>query len=331
MKYFLGVDGGGTKTHALIADETGQAVGFARAGTGSWEAVGYDGLTKVLKEACARAIEMAGIRMEDIAGAGMGLAGYDWPSQKQEHLNAIAVAGLTCPLQIVNDAVLGIAAGAEEGWGISVVSGTGCNCRGWSKDHRREGRVVGGANHWSGEAAGGFDILARAMRAVTFEWSKRGPATALSQAFIKHTGAKNLDDFIEGNYVGWYGFEPTMIMLVFEIARAGDPQAIEVMRWAGRELGGMAVGVINQLNLQNEKFDVVLIGSIFDGHPAIQESVGETVHQVAPGARLVRLNVPPVVGGVLLGMESAGLDFHTRRPRLIESTEKILSLEKEQL
>jgi N-acetylglucosamine kinase-like BadF-type ATPase len=331
MKYFLGVDGGGTKTHALIADEIGQAVGFARAGTGSWEAVGYDGLTEVLKEACARAIEMAGIRMEDIAGAGMGLAGYDWPSQKQEHLNAIALPGLKSAPIIVNDAVLGIAAGAEEGWGVSVVSGTGCNCRGWSKDHRREGRVVGGANHWSGEAAGGFDILARAMRAVTFEWSKRGPATALSQAFIKHTGAKNLDDFIEGNYVGWYGFEPTMIMLVFEIARAGDPQAIEVMRWAGRELGGMAVGVINQLNLQNEKFDVVLIGSIFDGHPAIQESVGETVHQVAPGARLVRLNVPPVVGGVLLGMESAGLDFHTRRPRLIESTEKILSLEKEQL
>jgi hypothetical protein len=91
----------------------------------------------------------------------------------------------------------------------------------------------------------------------------------------------------------------------------------------------MAVGVINQLDLQNENFDIVLIGSIFDGHPAIQESVGETVHQVAPGARLVRLNVPPVVGGVLLGMESAGLDFRTRRPRLIESTEKILKQEKE--
>jgi hypothetical protein len=53
------------------------------------------------------------------------------------------------------------------------------------------------------------------------------------------------------------------------------------------------------------------------------------VHQVAPGARLVRLNVPPVVGGVLLGMEAAGLDFRTRRARLIESTEKILKQEKE--
>ncbi len=329
MKYFLGIDGGGTKTHALIADETGQAVGFAHGGTGTWEGVGYDGLAEVLKEVSTHALDMAGIHMEQIAGAGIGLAGYDWPSQKQDHLNAIAAAGLNVPLQIVNDAALGIAAGAEEGWGVSIGSGTGCNCRGRSKDHLREGRVVGGAGHWSGEAAGGFDILLRAMRAVAFEWDKRGPGTALTPAFIKHVGAKDLDDFIEGNYIGTYGLDPAMIMLTFEIARAGDAQAIDVMRWAGRELGGMAVGVINQLDLQKENFDVVLIGSIFDGHPAIQENVGETVHQVAPGARLVRLNVPPVVGGVVLGMEAAGLDFRTRRARLIVSTEKLLKQDKE--
>lgn len=325
MKYFLGIDVGGTKTHALVADEAGQALGFAHAGTGSWESIGYDGLTGVLKDAIGRTLTMAGLCLDQITGAGMGLAGFDWPSQKQAHLDAIAPLGLQAPVQIVNDAVLGILAGAEEGWGISVVSGTGCNCRGWSKDHRRKARVVGGAGHWSGEAAGGYDILARAMRAVVFEWDKRGPATALSAAFLKHTGAKDLDDLVEGAYVGTYDFDPAMIMLVFEIAHQGDPQALEVMRWAGGELGGMVVGVVNQLDLQKEKFDVVLIGSIFDGHPAIRESLGETVHEVAPGARLVRLDVPPVVGGVLLGMEAAGMDFHSQRQRLIETTDQLLN------
>src|SRR5688572_18569709 len=47
-RYFLGVDTGGTKSHALIADETGRAVGFAQGGTGNHESVGYDGLRKVL-------------------------------------------------------------------------------------------------------------------------------------------------------------------------------------------------------------------------------------------------------------------------------------------
>lgn len=327
MKYFLGIDGGGTKTHALIADETGRAVGFARGGTGTWEGVGYDGLTETLKDVSTRALAMAGLCMDDITGTGVGLAGFDWPSQKQEHLSALKKAGLCSPLQIVNDAVLGISAGAEDGWGVSICSGTGCNCRGRSKDGLREGRVVGGASHWSGEAAGGYDILLRAMRTVTFEWTRRGPPTALTTGFVKATGAKDLDDLIEGYYVGRYNFEASMIMMVFKIACAGDPQAIEVMRWAGQELGGMAVGVINQLNLQEEIFDVVLIGSIFDGHPAIQDSVSEIVHQVSPCARLVRLTAPPVVGGVVLGMETAGMNFRTRRGLLIETTEKLLSLD----
>ncbi|MBI4731108.1 MAG: ATPase [Chloroflexi bacterium] len=325
MRYFLGVDVGGTKTHALVADETGRALGFASAGPGNWEAVGYDGLTCALSEVTSEALAQAGLAISQIAGAGMGLAGFDWPSQKQAHLDAIAPLGLASPPIIVNDTVLGIVAGSEDGWGISVVSGTGCNCRGWSKDHQREGRVVGGASHWSGEAAGGFDILARAMRAINFEWTKRGPATALSQAFLRQTGAQNLDDLIEGVYVGRYNFDPAMILLTFEAARQGDPQALDVMRWAGKELGGMAAGVATQLGLQNDTFDVVLIGSIFDGHPLIAESLGDVIHKTSPGAQLVRLNAPPVVGSVLLGMEAAGVGFHDKRQMLIKSTEQFLN------
>lgn len=329
MNYYLGIDVGGTKTHALLADETGQAVGFAHAGSGNWESVGYDGLTDVLKDVTSRALQMAGINPGSIAGAGLGLAGYDWPSQKEAHLKAVAPLGLRITPHIVNDAVLGIAAGSEEGWGISIVSGTGCNCRGLSKDRRREGRVVGGANHWSGEAAGGFDILLRAMRAVAFEWARRGPPTALSHIFLQNTGAKDLDELIEGAYVGRFALDPSLIMQVFEVAHQGDPQALEVMRWAGTELGGMAIGVANQLDLLDEPFDVVLIGSIFDGHPLISHTIRKTIRREKPGARLIRLRLPPVVGGVLLGMESAGVDFHSRREKLVTSTDKMLNHEKE--
>lgn len=220
--------------------------------------------------------------------------------------------------------MLGILTGSVEGWGISVVSGTGCNCRGWSKDHQREGRVVGGGGYWSGEAAGGFDILARAMRAITFEWVKRGPATALTPAFLQHTGAKDLDDLIEGVYVGRYGFDPSMIMLIFQAAAQGDPQAQEVMHWAGSELGQMAISVINQLELQNETFDVVLIGSIFDGSPILINSLEQTIQTLAPRAKMIRLTAPPVVGGVILGMQEAGLDTRPIRERLLASASDIL-------
>jgi N-acetylglucosamine kinase-like BadF-type ATPase len=324
MSYFLGVDVGGSKTHAVIADETGLALGFGFAGPGSWEGVGYDGLTNTLVNITQQALAMARLDMEQISGAGFGLAGYDWPSQRQAHLDAIRPLKLHCPLEIVNDATLGILAGSAEGWGVSVVSGTGCNCRGWSRDHKREGRMVGGAGYWSGEAAGAYDIVARAMRAVTFEWTKRGPATALTQAFLEKTGARDLDDLVEGTYVGRYFLDSSTVMMVFQVAAQGDQEALDVIRWAGAQLGQMACGVIHQLGLEDEVFDVVLIGSLFDGRPLMAESLRETVQRIAPKARLVRLNVPPVVGGVILGMQEAGLDPRPVREKLVATTKTLL-------
>ena len=325
MKYYLGVDVGGTKTHALVADETGQAVGFGTGGPGNWEGVGYDGLTRVLLDVSARAAQRAGIGIDQIAGAGLGIGGYDWPCERQDHLNAIQPLGLNCPLEVVNDATLGILAGASEGWGVSLVAGSGCNARGWSRDHKRQGRAVGGGGEWSGEYAGGYDIVARAMQAVTFEWLKRGPATALTQVLLEHTGATGLDDLVEGVYLQRFPFEPALVLKIFETARKGDPDAQAVMRWAGRQLGGMAVGVINQLEIQEEHFEVVLIGSLHGGSPIMDQALRKTVRQTAPHAQFVRLTVPPVVGGVLLGMEQAGLNAHARRNKLIGTTNQILN------
>ncbi len=305
MQYFLGVDIGGTKCHALIADEAGHACGLGAGGPGNWEVVGYDGLAEVLQSITRQALAKAQLSIEQIRGAGMGIGGFDWPCQRQQHLDAIAQVGLACPVEIANDAALGIWAGTEEGWGISIVAGSGCNARGISRDHLREGRMVGGNEHWSGEWVGGFGVVHQAMKAVTYEWNCRGPRTALSQAFMTRFGAKDLFDLVEGVYLQRYVFNQHDVLLVFQIAAQGDPAALDVVRAAGKELGEMACGTIRQVGLENEPFDVVLIGSLYDGHPLMAETMRETIHAVAPGARLVRLTVPPVVGGVMMGMNAA--------------------------
>lgn len=325
MRYFLGVDAGGTKTHALLLNEKGESLGFGRGGRGNWEGIGLDGLTKTLQTAVSGALAMAGIGVEQISGAGLGLAGYDWPSQRGMILDAIRPIGLACPLEIVNDATLGIYAGTSAGWGVSVVAGTGCNCRGRGKDLRSEGRVAGGGSRWSGEYAGAGDIIARAMRAVTFEWNKRGPDTALSPAFLSLTGARNLDELVEGVYVGRFKLEAAYVFKVFEIAAQGDPEALNVLRWGGRELGEMACGVIRQLGLENEPVEVVLIGSLYNGHPLMAESLKETVRDVAPLAQFIRFEKPPVIGAALLGLEqSLGAEAYHLRERVIETTSNII-------
>jgi N-acetylglucosamine kinase-like BadF-type ATPase len=318
-RYFLGVDVGATKTHALIAGEDGQVVGFGEAGPGNHEGVGYDGLAAALRTAVAGALARAGISSDRIAGAGFGVGGYDWPSEREPTLRAICKLGLNAPLEAVNDAIIGLLAGAEEGWGVGVVAGTGCNAWGWDRA-RRAGRMTGMG--WQmGEAAGAGELVDEAIRGIARDWSLRGPRTRLTRAFIECTGASDPEDLLEGITLDRYAVDASLAPIVFRVAAEGDAVARQVIEWAGQELGGLTNGVIRQLGFEALIFDVVLVGSLYDGGPLLIEAMRRTIHTVAPAARLVGLTVPPVVGGVLLGMEQAGLDGRAVRRRLIETSQ----------
>ncbi|HEX7393629.1 MAG TPA: BadF/BadG/BcrA/BcrD ATPase family protein [Anaerolineaceae bacterium] len=305
-QYFLGVDIGSTKTHAIIAKETGEVRGFGEAGAGNHEVVGYNGLSHALFTAMSMACDRAQIEPDQICGAGFGVAGYDWPSERESTLQAIATLGLGARVEAVNDAVLGLLAGSEEGWGVTVVSGTGCNCWGWDRSRKRIGRVTGNGISM-GEYGGASELVFKAVQAIAHAWTKRGPSTSLSQAFINHIGAKDIDDFMDGLNTDRYSLEASAAPLVFQTAQEGDPIAIETIRWVGNELGELVNAVIRQLEFEPLEFDLVMVGSMFRGGPLLIDAMQQRVLAIAPGARLVYLNHPPVVGALLLGMEQCGI------------------------
>ncbi len=85
--------------------------------------------------------------------------------------------------------------------------------------------------------------------------------------------------------------------------------AVEVITWAGTELGELACAVIRQIGIQDEAFDLVLSGSLFKMGDMLIDPIIENVHSLAPAARPVRLDVPQVAGAVFLGMEAAASDY----------------------
>lgn len=303
--FYLGVDVGSSKTHALITDQDGHAQGFGEGGPGNHETVGYAGLEQALRTAVDQALANAGLTVKQIRGAGFGVSGYDWPFERGPTLQAIATLGLEAPYEAVNDTILGLLAGTSQGWGVAIVSGSGCNCRGWDQDGR-EGRVTGNGYDW-GEAAGASELMVKARQAIAFEWSQRGPATKLTPAFLEYTDSNNLEELLEGLMLGSKRLGSEAAPLVFQVARAGDPVAIELIRWAGEELGELAKCVIRQLGFEGLQFDVVLVGSMFDGGALLIEPMRQTIQAYAPGARLKRLRALPVTGAVLLGMQAAGI------------------------
>jgi hypothetical protein len=137
-----------------------------------------------------------------------------------------------------------------------------------------------------------------------------------------------VEDLLEGLVLHRYSLRSGAAPLAFQVAAEGDEVALEIIRWAGRELASLAIGVIRQLDLQQEPdLEVVQIGSLYDGSPLLGNVMLSTIQTVAPGARLVRLTVPPVIGGVLLGMEQADIAYATRRQVLIETTERLFDRE----
>ena len=124
-RFFLGIDTGATKSEALVADEQGRAVSLGRGGAGNWETVGWDGTRAVLDDIISQATSEAEIKRNQIAGAGFGLAGYDWPEDRGPHVEIIRdLLGSDLPFGIVNDALVGLLAGTDAG--VIHISYAGC-------------------------------------------------------------------------------------------------------------------------------------------------------------------------------------------------------------
>ena len=321
-KYFLGIDVGSSKTHALIVDETGQCAGFGKAGGGNHQGVGYEGLERVLQESLEGAVKMSGVDKAWVVGAGFGVAGCDFPSDRDPHLEVISKLGLTCPVEVVNDGVNGLLAGATRGVGVNVTAGSSNNCRGRNKDGK-EGRIVGnGANF--GEYGGGMEITMKALQMVNYAWIKRAPATSLREILLEATGAKDEMELMEGLSNEYLHLFPQIAVNVIQAALTGDAAARDVILWAGEELGWLAISVARQIEMENDEVEIIQSGSVFEAGEILTNPMCDIVMKHCPKAKLIRLDGPPVVGAVILGMEQAGFDGYAVREKMIQTAKEIV-------
>jgi N-acetylglucosamine kinase-like BadF-type ATPase len=322
MKYYLGIDVGSSKTHALIADEAGRCLGLGKAWGGNYQGVGYDGLADVLQQSFEGASQSSGVRKDQIAGAGFGVAGYDFPSDREPHLQVITALGLSCPVDIVNDGVNGLISGTSHGIGVNVTAGSSNNCRGRG-ENGKEGRIVGNGPTF-GEFGGGMEIVLKALHMVNYAWIRRIPPTTLTAVLLNATGAKDELDLMEGLSNDYYHLFPHFALEVIHAARKGDPAACEVVQWAGEELGWLAVSVARQIEMENEEVEIVQSGSIFEAGSIITDPMQKIILEHVPKAKLLRLEGPPVVGPLMLGMQMAGIDPYPMRRKLIETAKELV-------
>ena len=96
------------------------------------------------------------------------------------------------------------------------------------------------------------------------------------------------------------------------------------MRWSGEELGWLAIAVARQIEMENEEVEIVQSGSVFEAGELILGPMRNIILQYLPKAKMVRLDGPPVVGPLMLGMQMAGIDPYPMRKKLIESAKLLI-------
>jgi N-acetylglucosamine kinase-like BadF-type ATPase len=255
---------------------------------------------------------MAGVDAAQIAGAGFGIAGYDFPSDRTPHLQAIAALGLVCPVEVVNDGLNGLLAGASNGIGVNVTAGSSNNCRGRNR-HGQEGRIVGNGAMF-GEYGGAIEIVYKALQMANYAWIQRIPPTALTDILLNATGASNEIELMEVLSNERRRLSPGLAVQIIAAAKAGDAAAGEIMRWAGEELGWLAVSVARQLGIDQTAVEVIQSGSVFDAGEILMRPMHDLVLRHCPQAKLIRLE----------GMEQAGIDGFAVRDELIRSAKEIM-------
>jgi N-acetylglucosamine kinase-like BadF-type ATPase len=310
----LGVDGGGTKTHAAIAAEDGTLLGLGRSGPSNWEDVGIDGAAAALKAAVREAFGNALVEPDAIASTVFGLAGVDFPSDEEKMSGIPLALGIHTPCRILNDSFAALRAGANHPWGVVVIAGTGSVVAG--RNPAGETARTLGLGPMFGDFGSGTDVSAEAIMAVAAQLTGQGPRTLLTERLCEVTDAASPMAFIEGVARGSIpdsGFASTVV----EAGDAGDLAARRILEHAGSSLGDAAGHVARRLSMDGSEFEIVLTGGMFRNDSRLLTSAFEyTVKRHARFARPVRLEVPPVVGAVLLGFELIDLptdpDLHMR-------------------
>jgi glucosamine kinase len=320
MSYFLGIDGGGTRTTAWLADEDGRVLARAVTGPTNPLKVGFQATQRELSRAVRLALRQARLRIfAPVSGkrrkraAGkerrparllldaicVGLAGVDRP---QVHGRLFAWLRRSLPARahlLTSDAAIALRAAIGDSPGIIVVSGTGSIAYGRSD----RGRVLrsGGWGVPFDDAGSGYHLGYKAIAAALRDYDGRGPYTQLS---AKVCQALKIPDITRVVLLPLTPREiAALFPLVLEAARRRDFVARELCEAAGRDLADLAVALLKRLGWLGRVVPVVCAGGVFRASTRIRRSFARHLRRAAPHARVLLLRHPPVAGALALARD----------------------------
>jgi N-acetylglucosamine kinase-like BadF-type ATPase len=310
----LAIDGGNSKTDVALVAADGTLLARAR-GPGVPGMMLAEETIKVLGDAARAAAARAGLPP---GGPGRRIARHlsacvanaDLPEEEQQLSELLRAQGWTDSTHLANDTFAVLRAGLDgpaPHWGVAVTCGAGINCVGVAPDGRTTRFLALGdfTGDWGGGGGLAREVLWWAIRAE----DGRGPQTALREAVPARFGAASMHDVAVALHTGKIGWDavPGLVPVLFTVAGEGDAVAADLVRRLAGEVCVMALTAIRRLGLGDQPVPVVLGGGVLaERDPLLTEEITRRFADEAPLATPRIIDIPPVAGAGLLGLDHIG-------------------------
>lgn len=308
----IGVDGGGTSTRVALATDQGHVLGLGTAGSGNYHDVGVEVVRSHIDQSLAQAWKIAGLHPQQVDAAFLGLGSVASAEDRAAIRQVAEDLSLTVNgnVKVDHDLRAALAGGLVGKPGIILIAGTGSSCFGLSTDGRTWRSGGWGALLDDVGSSGWLGV--QSMVAAVREHDGRGKPTVLSSRVLNILGINDIDQILhrvdsEGLTRRETG---SLAKLVTGAAAEGDLVAQEIIAAGTDELSILIATVADRLDL-NESLDVVPVavtGGLTKAGDVFLEPLRKAVKNRAPRCEVIEPQLPPVMGAVLIALQSLGID-----------------------
>jgi N-acetylglucosamine kinase-like BadF-type ATPase len=299
----LGVDGGATKTVALIADDTGQVLGTGRNGSSDIHAVPepaepLDRIAFAVRDAA----DAAGVAPSTVDACAFSLCGADWPEDVAVYQEGLAERlELAESPSVYNDAIGALRAGTEDGVGVSLVLGTGGAIG---------ARAADGTTWFSGmrlEESGAGEFGHRAYALMLRGEYGAGPVPSFRDEALDLFEVESVEEMVHAitarGGLGEVGVA-RLAPILLEAGHRGDPQAKQIIGEHAELMAGYVRAASRRVGHPPEGVTLVVTGGVLRHHCT---DLVDALGRALPSFTLVRASVEPVFGALLLAADSVGI------------------------
>jgi N-acetylglucosamine kinase-like BadF-type ATPase len=309
-QFVIGLDGGATKTAAMLSDLSGNVLAEETGGPSNPQVVGFEKVGEVIVGLAVELSDRAGCKTNDVVSLIAGLAGAGREGDKEQVKVAIGNEArkrkvLMGYVGIETDGRIALEGAFKGKPGIIIIAGTGSFAL--AKDHKGATHRVGGWGRILGDEGGGYTIGRDGLSAVTKHLDGRGKPTLLTELIGNRFGLSNHDKIIGAIYRSNFDVA-TVAPLVIEAAEAKDAECQRILNKATFELFEHVRVLVNRIEESKgarAKIPVAFIGSLISNENVYRKILTQKITFSMPQVSVIAPEASPTYGAVLLSIRSA--------------------------